>query len=120
MWRLQPTERWRKDQARYQKKRPRELAAVFRNLDRYLKHLRLVPNSRVVQAGYLHPEPGGVLAIDERGGGRLQATRLYTFADDQRKLVHLLAIGDKRSQNSDLEYCRQAVKVLRSRESQKT
>jgi len=38
------------------------------------------------------------------GGGNLQETRLYTFADDEKKVVCLIAIGDKDTQHSEAEY----------------
>jgi hypothetical protein len=115
MWQIEPTTGWERDQKHYAKKRPNELAAVLRNLQRYLSLLNVCKNPKAAQAGYLHPEPGGVLAIDQRGGGgNLQETRLYTFADDDKKMVYLIAIGDKDSQHSDVEYCKHFVNALRN------
>lgn len=107
MWQIRTTTGWEKDHKHYGKKHPNELAGVLRNLQRYLALLNISKNSKSVQAGYLHPEPGGVLAIDQRGlASNLQETRLYSFADDEKKLVYLLKIGDKDSQHSDIEYCK--------------
>jgi hypothetical protein len=111
MWALEPSTQWEKDQKWYDKKRPNELAAVLRNLQRYLALLNVSKNSKCVEAGYLHKEPGGVLAIDQRGfSGNLQETRLYTFAIDATKIVHLITIGDKDAQHSDIEYCKDFIK----------
>lgn len=113
MWQIEPTTGWEKDQRNYSKKRPDELAAVMRNLDRYVKLLNVSKNSRAVQAGYLHTEQNGVLAIDQKGGGgNLQETRLYTYADDETKTVYLITIGGKDSQHSDIEYCKEFVRSL--------
>ncbi len=88
---------------------------MLRNLDRYLKLLAVSKNSKALQAGYLHPEPGGVLAVDQKSGGaHLQETRLYTYADDDAKTVYLIAIGDKDAQHADIEYCKRFVKTLRN------
>jgi hypothetical protein len=115
MWQIEPTTGWERDQRHYAKKRPNELAAVLRNLNRYIKLLAVSKNSKAVQAGYLHPEPGGVLAVDQKGGGaNLQETRLYTYADDDAKTVYLIAIGDKAAQHADVEYCKSFVKTLRN------
>ena len=115
MWQIEPTTGWERDHRHYAKKRPNELAAVLRNLDRYLKLLAVSKNSKAVQAGYLHPEPSGVLAVDQKGGGaNLQETRLYTYADDDTKTVYLIAIGDKDAQHADIEYCKNFVKMLRN------
>lgn len=114
MWQIEPTTNWEKEQKWYAKKRPNELAAVLRNLDRYLKQLSVSKNSKCVQAGYLHTEQGGVLAVDQKGGGgNLQETRMYIYADDEKQTVYLIAIGDKAAQHNDVEYCKDFVKELR-------
>jgi hypothetical protein len=107
MWRIETTTSWEKDHKHYNKKHDSELAAVLRNLQRYLVLLNASQNSKCVQAGYLHNEPGGVVAIDQKGlAANLQETRMYTFADDQKKIIYLLKIGNKDSQHSDIEYCK--------------
>lgn len=114
MWTFEPTTSWEKDQKYYTKKRPRELAAVLRNLERFEALLKVSPNSKCLQAGFLHTEQAGVPAIDQKGGGgNLQETRLYVYADDEKKIVYLLAIGDKDAQHSDVEYCKGFVKNLK-------
>jgi len=105
MWNFEPSTQFQKDQKWYEKKHPNELAAVFRNLQRYLALLMVSKNSKCVEAGYLHKEPGGVIAVDQKGfSGNLQETRLYTFAIDAVKTVHLITIGSKDTQHSDIEY----------------
>ena len=107
MWELQTTTKFDADAKCYAKKRPFELAAVLSNLDRYVEMLEKSQNSRCVQAGFLHPEPGGVLAIDQKGRKeKLQQTRLYTFASDKQKIVYLIAIGNKQSQANDIQFAK--------------
>jgi hypothetical protein len=119
MWQVETTTGWERDQKHYAKKHTRELAAVLRNLQRLLSILNVSKNSKVVQAGYLHPEPMGVIAIDQKGGGgNLAETRLYTYADDEKLLIYLIAIGDKKSQHSDVEYCKQFVDSIRQHQQQ--
>jgi len=75
MWQVEPTTQWERDTKWYQKKHPNELAAILRNLGRYLSHLNCTVNAKAVQAGFLHPEPMGIIAIDQKGGGNnLQET----------------------------------------------
>lgn len=113
MWEIEPISRWLKDQKYYAKKRPFELAAVLHNLERYLEQINSAPNFKVVQGGYLHSEPGGVVAIDQKGqGANLQQTRLYTYADAESKVLYLLVIGDKQSQPTDIQFCSKFVKNL--------
>jgi hypothetical protein len=113
MWEIDQSEQWPKDRKWYEKKRPNELAAVLNNLDRYLTQLNSAANSKVVQAGYLHHEPHGVVAIDQKGGGgNLQETRLYTFADDSNKVLYIITIGNKADQDSDIEFSKKFVDLL--------
>lgn len=91
-WGLARTETYQKHFRHYEKNHPNELAAVLNNLTRYMVALNVAPHPRLIQAGYLHHEPAGVVAIDQRGGeGRLQATRLYTYAYEGQ---HPLSVGD--------------------------
>ncbi len=114
MWKIQPTDRWDRDQRHYVKKHPDELAAVMRNLGRYLDLLKNAKNPMDVRAGFLHPEGNGILAIDQKGSrGNLQETRLYTFADRDNCIVYLIAIGNKDSQQCDLQLSRRFVASLK-------
>lgn len=118
MWELEPTTQYECEVKYYQKKRPSELAAVIRNLGRYLAQLNVLKNPRQAMAGYLHHEPAGVVAIDQKGGGgNLEETRLYTFADDAKKIVYLITIGNKSSQPADIIFSRDFVISLQKSKS---
>ena len=115
MWMIEPSTQFEKDQKWYDKKKPDELAAVMRNLERFLALLNQSKNSKSVEAGYLHKEPGGVIAIDQKGfRGNLQETRLYTFSIDETQTVHLITIGNKDTQHSDIEYSKNFAKQLQT------
>lgn len=65
--------------------------------------------------GFVHPEPAGVLAIDQKGGGQgLKETRLYIFPDVTEKVVYLLTIGEKSDQGADIAKCKKFVEDLRN------
>lgn len=115
-WQLEHTDRYLRDYAYYQKKRPDELAAVLDNLDTYFKALRRLNNPLQVTAGFIHPEPDGIIAVDQKGGGRrvrLRQTRLYVYPDTKMAILHILAIGDKTAQKNDINLCRDFVKKLK-------
>ena len=62
---------------RYQKRHPDETATVMNNLDTYFRTLNAGVKPELIQAGHLHHEPRGVLAVDQRGTrGRSTETRL--------------------------------------------
>jgi hypothetical protein len=114
MWETEPTTAWEKDEKHYAKKRPKELAAILNNIGRYVKLIAASKNSRAVQAGFLHPEPMGIMAIDQKGGGpNLEETRGYTYADDEKKVLYLITLGNKSSQNSDIELAKVFVTSLK-------
>jgi hypothetical protein len=114
-WLLSPHPTYLRDLRWYAKKRPAELMAVLRNLKRYMALLSVSPSGRSVHAGFIHPEPHGMVALDQRGGvGRLQETRLYCYAHAGSHTVHLLGIGDKSSQPADLARLSPIARTLNS------
>jgi len=114
-WVLLPHSAYLRDLRWYAKKRPAELSAVLRNLERTMTILAHSPHARTIQAGFLHPEPHGMIAIDQRGGaGRLQETRLYCYAQADTRTLHLLGIGDKSSQSADLARLSPIARTLNS------
>lgn len=105
-WQLETSDGFTAVREWYEKKRPNELAAVINNLKRYSTQLIKAKNSLCVQGGYIHSEGRGVIALDESAGGSsLAATRLYVFPDDKRRVLHLITIGDKGSQQRDIKAC---------------
>ena len=103
--------------AKYQKKHPDETIAVLSNLDTYTTTLQGGVKPSLIRAGFIHREPQGVVAIDQRGTkGRPRQTRLYVFPDLTTSVLYLITIGDKNSQTRDLKDCRQFVNDLRKDE----
>lgn len=98
----------------YQKKHPNETAAVMNNLDTYVRTLNAGVKPTLIQAGFIHREPQGVIAIDQKGtkDSRRQ-TRLYVYAFEVGNTLFLITIGDKNSQKRDIEDCRHFISSLR-------
>jgi hypothetical protein len=120
IWTYDVTPDWGRQLKFDEKKRPRELAAALGNLDTFLKTLSSGVVPRQAKFGFIHPEPLGILAIDQKGGGaNLAQFRLYVYPDEGRKVLHFLTIGDKNSQKQDINDCRDFVAQLRQ-EDQKT
>lgn len=117
MWQLVPSDQFERDKKFYEKKHKRELVAILHNLGRYLQQLNQSKNSRCVQAGFLHTEQKGVIAVDQKAGGQgLQETRLYTYADEELKDLHLITIGNKDSQAGDVKLASDFVEALKNNE----
>ncbi len=113
MWKLQRTAEFEKRVRKWPKKHRRELTAMFDKLDTFLGALNAGAPVEQVKFGFIHSEPHGVLAIDQKGGGSgLKQTRLYTYPKKSEQILHLIVIGDKASQKSDIEFCSHFVKLL--------
>jgi len=107
MWVIKRTEEYINRSREYEKKHRRELAAVLNNLDIFLETLNNGVKPREAKFGFIHPEPIGVLAIDQkRGGPGLAETRLYVYPDETRKVLYLLTLGDKKTQSQDIKNCK--------------
>ena len=91
------------------------------NLQSYLQSLSASPTSLNVKHGFIHPEPSGIKAIDQKGGeGSLMETRLYVYPEDEAQVLHVLSIGTKQDQGRDIQECIEYVKSLRKmREDEK-
>jgi hypothetical protein len=113
-WSVRPTPEFIRTVKAYEKKHPDELAAALANLQhRYLPRLNHARHPGLVQAGCLHHEGHGVIAIDQGGqGGHLRETRLYAYPHDPSCTLHLLLIGDKSAQRRDLRQVREIIRRI--------
>jgi hypothetical protein len=113
MWEIKATDEYEKRLKHYQKKHPRESAAVLNNLDTYHKALSGGTKPKQATFGFVHPEPCDVVAIDQkRAGPALAQTRLYVYPDATRKTLYLITLGDKKSQHDDIRICKDFVANL--------
>jgi hypothetical protein len=87
------------------------------NLDTFLKALNGgVPLENVARFGFVHDEPKGIKAVDQKGAGAgVTQTRLYTFPDSDTETVHLITVGNKSSQKANIKYASEFVDDLRKR-----
>jgi len=85
MWTLAKTDEYERRHKRFEKKRPRELAAVLDN-DTFFTALQGGAKPQQIRMGCIHAEPHGVLAIDQKGGGKnLAQTRLLHLPRSGRR-----------------------------------
>ena len=117
MWRLQPEAEYEKRVNKWPNKHRRELKAMHDNLDTVLGALNQGAKLEHINFGFIHREPRGVLAIDQKGGGAgLKQTRLYVYPDTATEIVHLVTIGDKSSQQADIKHATEFVDALTENE----
>ena len=107
MWDFEPTEEFGRRVKRFKKDNPRELNAATVNLRKLQRALQEGANPLNLPFGFIHREQRGVLAIDQKGGGKsLAQARLYIYLDRDSQAIHLITLGDKGSQKDDVESSR--------------
>ena len=88
-------------------------------MDIYVQSLQAGALPLVRAFGFIHSEPMGVIAIDQKGGGKsLAQTRLYVFPDVKTSVLYVVSLGDKRSQRADIQFCREFVGSVREQEGE--
>jgi hypothetical protein len=120
-WQLEASKQFERDAKRYAKKQPDEYLAVMENLEKYMIALDSSKHPKLVQFGFLHDEPKGIRAIDQSGGlfasgkkrGKLDQTRLYSYAALESKVLHLLCLGSKTTQAKDIRYAESVLDAFR-------
>ncbi|MBY0522972.1 MAG: hypothetical protein K2R98_06220 [Gemmataceae bacterium] len=119
MWDLEPSEEYRRRHKRFEKNHPRELAAVLVNLATYQTALKSCARPQQVNFGFMHAEPSGVVALDQkRGGKNLRQTRLYVFPDADTGVLHLITVGGKDTQSDDIQFCREYVQSIQKQKEE--
>jgi hypothetical protein len=115
MWKMEPESDYKRALKRFVKKHKREIQAAHDNLDTFFEALLAGATPQQVKLGCIHPEPSGVLAFDQKGGGAgLKEIRLYTYPDESTETLYIITIGDKSTQKKDVQYCSERVADLRS------
>lgn len=116
MWTLNPLPEFPKRADRFRKKWEHEISNVLTNLKTLVTALNLGTHpEQLKQLGFVHSEPMGILAVDQKGkgkGAKLKPFRLYVFPDERTKILHLLTLGDKDTQSADIKNCQSIVEKL--------
>ncbi len=133
MWVLRQTSTYEIRCKKYNKKHPNEAQAAFNNLHTIHNALNGGIKPSQLKAGFIHTEPNGIIALDQTGAqGNPKQIRLYIYPDennlityldkdnkpDDSKVIYLITIGDKHSQQKDIIDCKKFVEDLKKGEIQ--
>ena len=90
--------------SRFLKKHEHEASAMIKNLDKYFKSLSTGTNPMQITGGFIHSEPKGIKALDQKGCLVMKPTqtRLYVFPEVERSILHVITVGTKTDQRSDI------------------
>lgn len=115
VWIIEDSDLFKRKLKQYEKKHRRETIAALTNLDTYVRLLNDSFKPAQIEAGFIHHEPQGVKAVDQKGAGnKPRQTRLYFYPCEQDHTVYLITIGDKNSQKNDVRDSREFVNKLRA------
>lgn len=120
IWNLCNTDKYDRSFKQYQKKHRDELQGVLMNLFDYKTAVDSGVDPLRVQAGFIHPETMGIVAIDQKRGGirkKLKQMRLYLYPDKEKCEIWLITIGDKNTQKADIQLAKDFVKEIRANNS---
>ena len=117
VWGIQESDFFEKKFSRFRKKNKGIDQLLLDNLDTYFNTLKSGSLPINIKAGFIHSEPHGIKAIDQKGSkgegmGTPKEARLYIFPDTETLILHLFTVGDKNSQTPDIKDCISFVKDL--------
>jgi hypothetical protein len=104
---------------RFAKRHERENESLFANLEKIMVLLRSDNKIGSFQVGFFRSEGDGLYRIGQTGVPGAKESRLYVWPDQGRRIVYVLGIGIKETQQEDLSECKSALKLIRSRAHQK-
>ena len=120
VWAIEEADGYRAKLKRYTKKHRTSTVQALENLNRYLKSLNLGTKPMQIRAGWIHPEPQFVFALDETGEKyNVHPIRLYVHPEIDTKTLWVITIGDKETQKRlDIPHCTEFVKQLKKARNQ--
>ncbi len=97
------------------------IANVLANLATYLRALELGVHPEQVKRSipFVHDEKRGLVAIDQRPPKGGFQVRLYVFPQATVSTLHVIAIGDKSSQEDDIRFCHRYIKEIENAQKSK-
>ncbi len=114
LWKITATAQFNRDIKKYTKSHPVETSHMLANSRKLLEALNNSIPVCDITAGFIHHEPKGIKAVDQKGPtkGKLKQTRMYIYPELDEKKSHFICIGDKQSQSKDIDYSKKYVDKL--------
>ena len=99
---------------KFSKKHREEYVSMFANLEKIMNLLRNGQKIGGFSVGFFRSEGEGVYRIGQTGVASAKESRLYVFPDEQNRIMHVLNVGDKDSQQEDVNEAKQAARNIKS------
>jgi hypothetical protein len=103
----------------FSKNHPREYASLFANLDKINGLLESGNKIGGFNVGFFRSEGGDVYRIGQTGVPSAKESRLYVFPDQLNRIMYVLGIGTKDTQDRDINDAKAAVTKIRQPRQEK-
>jgi len=91
-----------------------EFDSLFANLDKIMRLMRAGNKIGGFSVGFFKSEGEGVYRIGQTGVPNAKESRLYVYPDEQNKLIYVLTVGDKDSQQNDINESKELVRKIKA------
>lgn len=98
---------------KFNKAHPREYASLFNNLNKITGLLNGGQKIGGFHVGFFRSESDGLWRIGQSGVPHAKESRLYLFPDQDNRIFYLLSVGDKDSQQDDINEAKTLLKKIR-------
>ncbi|AKJ65242.1 hypothetical protein L21SP4_02008 [Kiritimatiella glycovorans] len=95
---------------------PSEYAACFTNLDVLLQVLGTGRRIGAFELGFFRSEGDGLYRIGQTGVRASKESRLYIYPDEENRIVYILRIGTKETQQNDINEAKKTIGRIRASE----
>ena len=104
MWEFLHSDKFQRQLKRFGKKHGATLEALLENLATVHETVQISDSPQnIVRLGKVRNEGRGLYAVDQRGAPfKLPEARLYFYLELETCMIHLIAIGFKKSQKHDI------------------
>lgn len=99
---------------KYAGKHAREYDSLFANLERIVDILNGGNKLGSFQVGFFRTEKDGVYRIGQTGVPGAKESRLYVYPDVQTRLIYIVGIGDKDTQQNDINEAKATVDRIKA------
>ena len=94
----------------FRKKHPREYVSCFANLEKVRLLLSEGHTMGQLSLGFLGSEGEGLWRVGQSKVPHAKETRLYVFAEEETKTLHILGIGTKETQARDIKEAKETIR----------
>lgn len=105
--------------SRFAKKCAAEYDSLFANLEKIMRLLRAGHKIGGFSIGFFRSEGDGVYRIGQTSVRAARESRLYIYPDEAKRIMHILTVGDKKTQQDDINEAKRAVKHIKSQPEQR-